>query len=212
MEGGTSERLVPRTTDARNAREAAALAARRRGPTVSLWGMAMVVASEGTLFGAFVGSYYYLRFKSPHWPPLGTPEPKVVVPLILVAVLATTSVPMQLAALAARAGRLWATRSFLLVALVVQSGYFAYEVHDYVDQLHRSTPQDNAYSSIYYLLLGADHAHVFFGLLLNVWLLGKLATGLTMYRLNAVQAVALYWHAVNVLTWIVIGTLLSAAA
>ena len=208
--GGVPERLVPHTTEARNARDASGVAARRRGPSVAFWGMAMLVASEVTLFGTFIGTYYYLRFTDVHWPPPGTPEPRVVVPLIMVGILVTTSLPMQLAANAARRGRLWTTRSQLLWALIVQCGYLAYEIHDYVDQLRVSTPQDNAYGSIYYTLLGADHAHVAIGILLVVWLLWKLARGLTMYRLNAVQAVAFYWHAVNVLTLIVIGVLLSA--
>ena len=208
--GGVPERAVPRTTEARNADEAAALAARRSGPTVAFWGIAMLVASEATLFGTFIGSYYYLRFSTPHWPPPGTPEPRVVVPLILVGVLATTSLPMQLAAMAVRRARVWAVRALLVWALVVQCGYLVYEIHDYLRQLHRSTPQDNAYGSIYYTLLGADHAHVAVGILLVVWLLWKLARGLTTYRLNAVQVVAFYWHAVNVLTLIITGVLLSA--
>jgi heme/copper-type cytochrome/quinol oxidase subunit 3 len=208
--GGVPERLVPHTTEARNAEAAAVVAGRRRGPSLAFWGMAMVVASETTLFGTFIGSYYYLRFGAAHWPPPGTPEPRVVVPLIMVGVLATTSLPMQLAAMAARRARLWAARLLLVWALVVQCGYLVYEIHDYVHQLHRSTPQDNAYSSVYYTLLGADHAHVAIGILLVVWLLWKLARGLTMYRLNAVQVVAFYWHAVNVLTLIVLAVLLSA--
>ncbi|HET8751275.1 MAG TPA: cytochrome c oxidase subunit 3 [Gaiellaceae bacterium] len=208
--GGVPERLVPRTTEARNAREARLVAERRLGPSVAFWGMAMVIASEATLFGTFIGTYYYLRFSNAHWPPPGTPEPRVVVPLIMVGVLATTSLPMQLAAMAARRARLWAARLLLVWALVVQCGYLVYEIHDYVHQLRSSTPQDNAYSSIYYTLLGADHAHVAIGILFVVWLLWKLARGLTMYRLNAVQVVAFYWHAVNLLTLIVIGVVLSA--
>ena len=180
------------------------------GPSVAFWGMAMLVASEATLFGTFIGSYYYLRFGTPHWPPSGTPEPRVVVPLILVGVLATTSLPMWLAARSVRRGGLWAARFLLVWALVVQVGYLVYEVHDYLHQLHRSVPQDNAYSSIYYTLLGADHVHVAVGIVLVVWLLWKLLGGLTTYRLRAVQVVAFYWHAVNVLTLIVIGVLLSA--
>jgi heme/copper-type cytochrome/quinol oxidase subunit 3 len=109
-----------------------------------------------------------------------------------------------------RQGRLWSTRGFLTWALVVQGGYLVWAIHDYVDQLQRSAPQDNAYSSIYYVLLGADHAHVAIGVLLTAWLLWKLLRGLTMYRVNAVQVVAFYWHAVNVLTLIVLGVLLSA--
>jgi cytochrome c oxidase subunit III len=185
--------------------------ARPRGPRVGVWGMAMLVASEATLFGTFIGTYYYLRFTDLRWPPPGTPEPRVAIPLVMAGVLATTSLPMWLTARAVRRGRLWAARASLVLALVVQSGYFAYEVHDYVHQLHASQPQDNAYSSIYYTLLGADHAHVAVGLLLGVWLLWKLAGGLTPYRRNATQAVAVYWHAVNVLTLIVIGVLTSAA-
>ena len=97
----------------------------------------------------------------------------------------------------------------LVWALIVQCGYLLWAINDYVDQLQVSTPQDNAYSSIYYLLLGADHVHVAVGILLVVWLLWKLVRGLTTYRLNATQAVAFYWHAVNLLTLIVIGVLLS---
>jgi heme/copper-type cytochrome/quinol oxidase subunit 3 len=208
--GGVPERLVPRTTDARNAREAAVVAGRRRGPSVAFWGMAMLVAAEVTLFGTFIGTYYYLRFENVHWPPPGTPEPRVAVPLIMAGILALTSVPMLLAARAVVRGRLWPTRLWLVSALAVQCGYLVWAIHDYVDQLRVSAPQDNAYSSIYYVLLGADHAHVAVGILLVVWLVWKLARGLTMYRLNAVQVVAVYWLAVNVLTLIVIGVLASA--
>jgi heme/copper-type cytochrome/quinol oxidase subunit 3 len=206
--GGVPEGVVPRTTDSRNG-EVVVVAGRRGGPSLAFWGMAMLIASEATLFGTFIGSYFYLRFESPHWPPLGTPEPRVVVPLIMVGILATTSLPMQLAANAVRRGRLWATRAYLVWALVIQCGYLVWAIHDYVEQLQRSAPQDNAYNSIYYLLLGADHVHVAVGVLLVVWLLWKLMRGLTMYRLNATQAVTFYWHAVNLLTLIVIGVLLS---
>jgi heme/copper-type cytochrome/quinol oxidase subunit 3 len=209
--GGVPERDVPHTTEARNPREVRYVVRRRRGPGVSFWGMAMLVASEATLFGTFIGTYYFLRFSDARWPPLGTPEPRVVVPLVMAGVLATTSLPLQLAAVAVRAGRLWATRAWVLLALVVQSGYLGYEIHDYLDQLHKSVPQDNAYGSIYYTLLGADHAHVFFGILLSLWLLWKLGGRLTMYRQNATQVVAFYWHAINLLTLIVIGVLTSAA-
>ncbi len=176
----------------------------------AVWGMIILIAAEATLFGVFVGTYYYLRFKTPAWPPDGSPDPAWVAPVILVACLAATSIPMQLASEAARAGRLAATRLFISIALLVQAGYFAYEVHDFSDQLHRFDITRDAYSSIYYTLLGADHAHVFVGVLFNLWLLVKLARGLTAYRMNATQAIAWYWHAVNVITVVVLATLLSA--
>jgi cytochrome c oxidase subunit III len=187
------------------------IAVRPAGRPTAWWGMLILVASEATLFGAFIGTYFYLRFKNPAWPPDGLPEPKVVVPLIMTGVLLSTSIPVQLASNAARAGRLAATRAWILLALVVQAGYFAYEVHDFDDQLRVFDITHNAYSSIYYTLLGADHAHVALGLLFNLWLLWKLAGGLTRYRVHATQAIAFYWHAINALTLVVTLTLLSAA-
>ena len=181
------------------------------GLTKAWWGMAMFVASETALFAMMIGSYFYIRFKNVHWPPPGIPEPKVVVPLVLLGVLLTTSVPIQLAVHAGRAGRAAAAARLVLLALVVQAGYFAMEVHLYFADLAKFTPQEHAYGSIYFLLLGADHAHVALGLLFDLWLLGKLVRGLTRYRLNALTAVAFYWHAVNVITIAVTLTILSAA-
>jgi heme/copper-type cytochrome/quinol oxidase subunit 3 len=183
----------------------------RQGPSKAWWGMAMLIAGETALFGMMIGSYFYLRFKNLHWPPPGIPEPKVVVPLVLLGVLLATLVPMQLAVFAGRAGRLGPTRAFLLLALVAQAGYFAMQVHEYQGDLSRFQRSQHAYASIYYTLLGADHAHVAAGLLFDLWLLAKLLRGFTGYRLRALSAIAFYWYLVSAITLAVTLTILSAA-
>jgi cytochrome c oxidase subunit III len=210
LAGDGDLRAIPRTTRAVGGPAVSRAVAARRGLPTAVWGMLIVIAAEGTLFACLVAAYFYLRFNNAAWPPRGVPEPRVVVPLILVAVLVAMSIPMQLASLRARAGRAAAAFLLVLVALVVQCGYLAYEVHDFRDQLERVDITWNAYTSIYYTLLGAAHAHVAVGVLLNVWLLTKLARGLTTYRANAAQAIAWYWHAVNAFTVVVALTLLSA--
>jgi heme/copper-type cytochrome/quinol oxidase subunit 3 len=176
--------------------------ARERFP-LGWWGAAMLIASEAALFGMMVGSYFYLRFKNAHWPPPGVPEPKLVVPLILLAVLLATSFPMTMAVRSAT------PRRWIMLALLVQSGYFAMQVTEFQDDLHHFTPQQGAYGSIYYTLLGADHGHVALGILLNAWLLWKLLHGMTEYRRKALRGIAFYWHAVNALTLVVTLTVLS---
>jgi cytochrome c oxidase subunit 3 len=173
------------------------------------WGMAIFLAGEATLFGALIGSYFYLRFNAQHWPPPGVPKPEILAPLVLTAVLLAASPVMAFASLAARAGRRSAAWWAILLALVVQSGYLAYEIHLYAGDLDKFQPQGSAYASVYYVLLGADHAHVALGLLFNVWLLIRLATRLTTYRVVAVQAIAFYWHVVNALTVVCVLTQLS---
>jgi cytochrome c oxidase subunit III len=185
---------------------------RRGGFPAAWWGMLVLIVSESMLVGSMMATYFYLRFNTPHWPPAGIHAPPIATSLILTACLVATSVPMQLASLAARAGRLARTRLMLVLALVVQCGYLAYEIKDYDDQLRVTDITRNAYTSIYYTLLGADHGHVLLGILFNLWLLAKLTTGFTRYRVHATQAIAWYWHFVNVLTIAVIGTLLSAHA
>jgi heme/copper-type cytochrome/quinol oxidase subunit 3 len=184
--------------------------ATRRTASAGVWGMGILIASEAALFGAFIATYFYLRFHSVVWPPPGFPEPAWVGPVVSVAVLASSSFPVALAWRRVRAGRVAAARLLLAAAFVVQAAYFAYVGHDFHGQLQAHGIGENAYTSIYYTLLGTDHAHVFAGLLLDLWLLGKLTRGLTPYRVNATRAVGWYWHFVNVLSIVVLATVLSA--
>jgi heme/copper-type cytochrome/quinol oxidase subunit 3 len=157
------------------------------------WGMVVFVATEATLFGTLIGSYYDLRFRTRPWPPAGVPEPKVALPLILLGVLVASGIPVYLAS------RLWRPQLALLVAMVMQTVYLVLQIHLYVDDLHKFTPQDNAYGSIYFTMVGAHHAHVLVGILLEAWFALRLFGGVTRYRVIGLQATAVYWYAVIVL-------------
>ncbi|HYY32173.1 MAG TPA: cytochrome c oxidase subunit 3 [Gaiellaceae bacterium] len=175
------------------------------------WGMALFLAGETALFGVLVATYFFLRFKTAQWPPGGIEAPHVVLPLVLTGILVATSFPMLVAAVAARRGAVRVAWWAVLGALVVQSGYFGMQIHLFLADLDKFTPQENAYGSIYFTLLGAHHLHVAVGLLFNLWLALRLTTGLTPYRVTAVRVIALYWHVVNALALVVLGTILSAS-
>jgi heme/copper-type cytochrome/quinol oxidase subunit 3 len=184
-------------------------AERRRARANGWWGMAVFVATEGTLFGTLIGSYFYLRFNTAQWPPPGSPEPKVLLPLVLAAVLVATSALLQLALTAARSGGRAAAWWTLLAAFAVQCAYLGVQVHLFAGDVTKLHPEQNAYASIYETLVGAAHAHVAVGLLLDLFLLARLATGLTAYRLVGLNVVAFYWHFVNALTVVVVLTQIS---
>jgi cytochrome c oxidase subunit III len=178
--------------------EAALLDRNRMARPNGWWGMAVFVATEATLFGTLIGTYFYLRFQVPRWPPAGTPNPEVLVPLLLTAMLVATSIPVQLAYSSARRDRLRAARAALVLALAVQGAYLGMQLHLFVSDLDAFSPNQSAYASIYFTLLGAHHLHVVVGMLLEGWLLLRLVSGLTRSRLVGLQATAFYWHFVNV--------------
>ncbi len=185
-------------------------AARRALPN-GWWGMAIFLSSEAALFGSLIGTYFYLRFTSPQWPQGGIPAPAVALPLALTALLVLSVAPMAGAAVMARRGRARAAWWLIALALLLQAGYLAVQIVSYVGDLGDFSPSTNAYGSIYFTLLGAHHLHVVVGLLLDGWLLARLAGGLTSYRAIGVRAVALYWYVVAALAIAVVATQVSAA-
>jgi heme/copper-type cytochrome/quinol oxidase subunit 3 len=161
------------------------------------WGMALFIAAEATLFGTLFATYFYFRFNTAHWPPPGVPEPKVALPLILTGVLVASTVPVFLGSRAARGGNVRAAWLFFFVALLIQGGYLGVQVHEFTSDLAKFSPQDTAYASIYFTMLGVHHVHVALGMLLELWVLGKLLGGLTSYRLTGVRVTAFYWYFVS---------------
>lgn len=173
------------------------------------WGMAVFVATEATLFGTLVGTYFYLGFTNRRWPPAGVPEPKVLVPLLLTAALVATSIPVQVAYNAGRRGRVRLAQLALTLALVVQAAYLGIQLYLFMDDLGSFSPNADSYASIYFTLVGAHHFHVLVGMLLEAWLVLRLVTGLTRYRLVGLQATAFYWHFVNAVAVVVVLTQIS---
>lgn len=168
------------------------------------WGMVLFVCSESTLFGTIIGTYVYLRIHDAHWPPPGVAKPDALKPALLTLALVLTSIPIQAAWRAGSAGRRHAAWRLILLAFAVQTAYLVWQVHDYVNDIHATPPSQSAYASILFTMLGADHLHVLLGLLFDVWLLLRIATRLTSYRLTALRSIAFYWHAVNAITAVVL--------
>lgn len=190
---------VTRSSKAATAEQVAAVAARRRAAPNGVWGMVLLICTEASLFGTLLGTYFYLRFLARTWPPPGIPRPELLAPLVLMGVLVATSLPMYLASRGAQRGRTRAAVRWLALATFVQCGYIAMQMHLFLGDLDKFTPS-TAYGSIYYVLLGADHFHVYIGILINLFLIIRLGWGLTNYRATGVRLTSIYWHFVNVLT------------
>jgi cytochrome c oxidase subunit I+III len=172
--------------------------------------MVLFLCAEGTLFGILIATYFYLDTGSRSWPPSGIAPPSVTLPLIATAVLVVTTVPVALAARAARVGLRWRVVWLIALAVVAQAGYLAVQILLFRHDLLQFSPKATAYGSIYFTLLAAHHAHVVVGILLELAVLWQVVRkGLTSYWLVGVRSVALYWYVVNGLAVFVVFTQLS---
>src|SRR4051812_45524061 len=148
---------VIRSMEATTPVMAAAADRQRRAQPSGWWGMALFIAGETTFFSLMIASYFYLRFQNTHWPPVGVEKPKVALPLILTGILVATALPLFMAVRAGRAGRPGRAWLLVAIALIVQAGYLAVQVHEFLDELDKMSPHASSYASIYFTLLGAHH-------------------------------------------------------
>ena len=214
MSGITPDRLGPaavtRSTDADRSGSAALVSRRRKSAANGVWGMALFLCSEITIFGTLLATYFYLESDNRRWPPAGIKPPAVTLPLIATGVLVLSAIPVWLASRSARRGARGAVLGFISLALVLQCGYLAAQVLLFRHDLNQFRPQDTAYGSIYFTLLAAHHAHVVLGMALDLTLILFVSLrGLNNYWLTGVRALALYWYVVTFLAVPVLLTQLS---
>jgi heme/copper-type cytochrome/quinol oxidase subunit 3 len=182
----------------------------QRGRPLAWWGVLMLVLTEAALFAAMIGSYFFIRFRTPHWPPPGVPEPKVLVPTLLTVVLIASSLPAGVAAWGARR-QLWSQAFAGLAATAALAAiYCAGTTVVLVQEWHDAPATKDAYDSLFFTIQGAHVAHAAVGILVNLALIAKIAgRRLTQYRINGIWAISLYWHFVNALAVLVLLTSVS---
>lgn len=182
----------------------------RESAPSGVWGMALFLCAEIALFGTIIGSYFYLESGNHRWPPPGVARPEVLLPVLATAYLLVTLIPIHFAARLSRNGKRTGTIAALAIGLVCQCGYLAWQIVLFMDDLHKFSPTQSAYGSIYFTMLAAHHAHVLLGMLIDLALIVQVtAKGLTRYWLVAVRNLALYWYVVGALAIFVLFTQIS---
>lgn len=167
-----------------------------RSASNAWWGMALVVATEATLFAVMLASYFYVRWRTEGgWPPGGKPPPELLRPSLIAGALVLSAAPMAFAEAAIRRGSTRRLIVGLLGTLLGAAAFLALQSIDYVAKLPASAPQDDAYESLTYAITGAHAVHVAIGVLLLLWIGGRALAGAYDERRHVgVDVVALYWY------------------
>jgi heme/copper-type cytochrome/quinol oxidase subunit 3 len=172
--------------------------------------MVMLIATEAMLFGTLIASYFYLRFRSgPVWPPDGIEVPTLGLPLLMSAILWSSSIPVHIADRAIRGNRLGTTKLGLAAGFVLGAVFLAMQVViEYPEKLAEFGPTTNAYGSLFFTLTGFHGTHVLIGLMISLWTQVRVWRGaFDATRHVTIQNFAMYWHFVDVVWLFVLLTI-----
>lgn len=169
----------------------------RRG-TAGMW---LFIATEASLFAMLFFAYFYLSRNVPLWPP--DEPPKLLMPLIMLAVLLTSSGVLFWGERALQGGRQATARVSLVITVVLGVLFLLIQASEYAEKWSRLRPSTDAYGSIFYTLTGVHGCHVALGIcmLTYVAFLPDLDSPEPPHR--ALHNASLYWHFVD-LVWLVI--------
>ena len=183
----------------------------KRTYSTAFWGMVTLIATEMMVFVILLGSYFFLRASSPHWPPGGIPAPELRLSVPFSFVLWGSSIPVVYAEAAIRRDHQRGLRIGLLVSALMGLAFVGYTIVDFRD-LHFGW-RTNAYSSMFYTIVGLHALHVVIGLAMNGLVQIKAWQGkFTSHRHTTVEVFGLYWHFVDAVWILVFGSLFLSEA
>ena len=168
------------------------------------WGMVWLIATEATLFASLLASYFYLRFRhGVEWPPDGIEHPELQLPLIMSALLLSSSIPVHFAESGIKKGKVGALKAGLALGFVLGAVFLVLTVAvEWPETLHHFTPRTNVYGSLFFTITGFHAMHVLVGLAMNLWTQVRAWKGaFDSEKHVTVQNFTMYWHFVDVV-WI----------
>ncbi|MDP9340836.1 MAG: cytochrome c oxidase subunit 3 [Actinomycetota bacterium] len=170
-----------------------------RGTSSPVLGMVLFVASEAMFFAAFFAVYAIDYSSSRIWPPRGIVVPSLALPSVATALIAASSVSVQLGRRAIRRGDVGALNRWVGATLLLGVGFAVLQLAGY-SQVDFGISA-GVFGSLFYMMTGIALAHVVGGVVFLVMVLTRSMTGqLTMIRHDSAEAAAIYWHFVVVVS------------
>jgi len=189
----------------------------RGGISNVVLGMLLFLTSEVMFFAGLFAAYFNVRANAPRWPPFVPDEvPPVQYQLEILPLVGPATVLLILSSFTCQFA-VWAIRrndrtGFIRnigVTFVIGVVFLIMQAIDYIALgLEGITLSAGTFGTTYFTLTGFHGAHVFGGaIMLGVVLYRGMAGQFSARHHDAVEAVSLYWHFVDVV-WILLFSLL----
>jgi cytochrome c oxidase subunit 3 len=172
------------------------------------WATVCLCATEAAFFAYLITAYFYLSTRSPHWPPSPIPLPSLGLPLVMTAILLSSSGAISWGERGIRLGRRRQLIAGLSLSLLLGAVFVLLLGVEWHGKLDVMRPGTHVYASLFYLITGMHGLHLVIGLALIGYTLVRAVLGhFAAQRHTGVAVVALYWHFVD-LVWLAVATTL----
>jgi cytochrome c oxidase subunit III len=183
----------------------------RGGISNPILGMILFITSEIMFFSGLFAAYFATRANNSPWPPdvfKGILNPLSLI-LVATIILITSSFTCQWAVWSIRRGDRTGFIRNIAITFVLGIVFLIMQAYDYTLLFHEGmTLGSGPFGTTYFTLTGFHGAHVFGGvLMLGVILYRGTAGQFSAKHHDAVEAVSLYWHFVDVV-WILLFSIL----
>jgi cytochrome c oxidase subunit 3 len=175
-------------------------------PALNSLGLALFIFGEILIFLGLFASYWFLRLNTAYeggaWPPAGTPEINHVLPLIMTAILVTSSLTYHQAEKCYEEGGKGGFFFWLLLSIVLGAAFVSCTGYEYTHLWHEGfKPGVNQFSTPFYSLTGFHGMHVIVGLASFLAILIGAIFGNPHKTL--VKMAGVYWHFVDIVWFFV---------
>lgn len=162
------------------------------------------IVSEVFIFLGFFTGYWVLRLsQGGNWPPEGTPELNLILPIVMTVVLVASSLTYHAAEVRLDEDDVAGFRKWVMITLVLGTIFLGMTFYEYHHLLGMGFgPSTNAFSTAFYSITGFHASHVIIGLGLFIATLIPAFKGLTSHTLAG--AAGIYWHFVDIVWFFVI--------
>jgi cytochrome c oxidase subunit I+III len=171
-------------------------APRTRGYSTGWWGMVVLITTESMVFLALLAAYFFVRAGASRWPLGGITPPELTRGIIFSAILLGSSIPIFWMEHALFRGHMRQVKVTLFIAFVMGAAFLANTFYDFANMGFGW--RDNAYASLFYVIIGLHGLHVLIGLLMSATVQVKVWTGRVSAEQHTTPEIfALYWHFVD---------------
>ena len=169
----------------------------------SLTGLPIFIVSETMIFLSLFASYWMLRLSANTWPPEGTPEIGVILPIFMTIILVSSSITFHLGEMKLDEGDKAGFKTWLIITMALGLLFLGCTIFEYNHLIHEGFGWGaNAKSTAFYSITGFHASHVVIGLGIFLFLLIPALQGKTNHTFTT--AAGTYWHFVDIIWFFVV--------